>query len=151
MFSYSKISRAIETRERKTRWCWPQFVTTHEMCFTCSIWPQIWKDWIIQTSLAMALKIKDPPTWLKVATTSEKDPTPFPFYQVFIVSTCILQEKIVLVTAPNIIRQQVEKKWYKLAVICPWLRWTIEKSLSNANKHHHFSMGRCKKDVTPVR
>ena len=37
---------------------------------------QIRKDGIIQTSPVVAIKdLKDPPTWLKVATTFEKSPT----------------------------------------------------------------------------
>ena len=39
--------------------------------------PQIRKDGIIQASPVMAIKrLKDPPTWLGVATTLEKPPTP---------------------------------------------------------------------------
>ena len=46
---------------------------TQEMCSTCSTQSQIKKDGIIQTSQAVAMnRLKDPPTWLKVATTLEK-------------------------------------------------------------------------------
>ena len=38
---------------------------------------QIRKDWIIQTSPVVAInRLKDPPTWLKVATALEKPPPP---------------------------------------------------------------------------
>ena len=50
---------------------------THEMSSTYSTYPQIQKDGIIQRLLVVAIKrLKDPPTWLKVATTLEKSPTP---------------------------------------------------------------------------
>ena len=51
---------------------------THEMCSTCSTYPQIRKDGIIQTSLVAAMdRLKDPPTWLKVATIQEIDLQPW--------------------------------------------------------------------------
>ena len=59
-------------------WSWPQFVMTHEMCSTCSTYPQIRKDGIIQTSPVAAMdRLKDPPTWLKVATIQEIDLQPW--------------------------------------------------------------------------
>ena len=77
MFSSSKASRAIEKREGMAHWCWPQFVMTHEMCSACSTKTQIWKYGIIQTSPMVVIKrLKDLPTWLKVATSLEKPPTP---------------------------------------------------------------------------
>ena len=78
MFSFSKASRAIERGEGMTHWCWPQFVMTHETCSEYRTWPQIKKDGIIQTPLVVVLEnIKDPPTWLKVTTISER-PHPQP-------------------------------------------------------------------------
>ena len=60
-----------------THWCWPQFVMTHGICSTCSTLPQIRKDGTLQTLPVVAIKrLKDLPTWLKVATTLEKAPTP---------------------------------------------------------------------------
>ena len=48
---------------------------THETCSKCSTQSQIRKHGIIQTSPVVAIKrSKDPPTWLKVATTLEKKP-----------------------------------------------------------------------------
>ena len=60
-----------------THCCCPQFMMTHETCSTCSTWSQIEKkNGIIQTSRVVAvIGLKDPPTWLKVATTLEP-PTP---------------------------------------------------------------------------
>ena len=50
---------------------------THEMCSTCSTEFQIRKDGVIQTSPVVAInKLKDLPTWFKVATTLEKPPPP---------------------------------------------------------------------------
>ena len=63
MFSSNKPKTQV-LREEKGRLTgvdqWP-FVMPHEICSTCSTWPQIKKDGIIQTSLVVALeKIKGP-------------------------------------------------------------------------------------------
>ena len=82
MFFSSKALRAIEKREGMAHWGWPQFVMTHEMCSTCSTYPQIRKDGIIQTSPMAAMdRFKDPPKWLKVATTQEIDLQPWAPHQ----------------------------------------------------------------------
>ena len=66
-------------RGRMSRWCWPQFVMTHEMRSTCSTKPKIWKQWDYSDIPGGGhKKIKDPPTWLKVATTLEKPSIPHP-------------------------------------------------------------------------
>ena len=51
---------------------------THEMCSSRNTSP-IKKYGIIQTTPVAAItRLKDPPTWLKVATTLENPPTPHP-------------------------------------------------------------------------
>ena len=50
---------------------------THEIARHAAHYPKIWKDEIIQTSPVVAIKrLKDPSTWLKVATTIEKPHPP---------------------------------------------------------------------------
>ena len=72
-----------EEREGMTHWCCPQFVMTHETCSTCSTLSQIRKDGIIQTSPVVAInRLKDPPTWLKVATTLETPPIPTHWFSI---------------------------------------------------------------------
>ena len=74
-----------------SRWCPPQETSQPGIP---PPQPQTGKDGIIQTSLVVVIKIlKDPPTWLKAATTLEKPPTPIYTHLVSYVSQELTQPR----------------------------------------------------------